>query len=473
MQYQDNGAPLGPDFGGGAAGTVMHPVVMVAMILAIILILVLPRKYAIAPFLCIVFLAPFGQQLNVGGLHFFVLRIVVLFGLLRMAIAKLMAQTEVISGRINKIDKVFFLWVVFRVSAITLRSLSMPALLNQGGFLLDAIGAYFVLRYLIRDQDDVIRAVKIIASVTLVVGICMLNEKFRSQNIFGYFGSVPIVPAIREGSVRAQGPFGHSILAGTFAATILPLFILLWKNGKSKILSIAGVVGSTIMVISSASATPLLAYLAVVFGVCMWTLRKQMRVIRWGIVILLVALHLVMKAPVWFVIGHVDLIAGNSGYHRAYLIDLFIRHFFDWWLIGTKAMGSWGFDMWDLSNQFVQEGELGGLATFVCFVAMISIGFSWIGKTRKAVEGDRKQEWIVWLLGIALFSHVVAFFGISYWDQTRVSWLALFAMISAICVPILKTQAIPLQQAEMASASSQVTYGPASALGSTRNRLAN
>jgi hypothetical protein len=90
-------------------------------------------------------------------------------------------------------------------------------------------------------------------------------------------------------------------------------------------------------------------------AICFWPFRKGMRTFRWGLVAVLIGLHLVMKSPVWFLISRVDVIAGNSGYHRAMLIDQCIRHFTDWWLIGTNAAGTWGWDMWDLSNQFVAE----------------------------------------------------------------------------------------------------------------------
>jgi hypothetical protein len=52
-----------------------------------------------------------------------------------------------------------------------------------------------------------------------------------------------------------------------------------------------------------------------------------------------------MKAPVWFLIARIDLAGGSSGYHRAMLIDTFLRHFGDWWLLGTKDAFSWGWDM--------------------------------------------------------------------------------------------------------------------------------
>jgi hypothetical protein len=154
-----------------------------------------------------------------------------------------------------------------------------------------------------------------------------------------------------------------------------------------------------------------------------------MRTVRWVFLSLLVACALAMKAPVWFLIARIHLIGGSTGWHRANLIDVFFRHFGDWWLHGTNAASTWGWDMWDLSNQFVAEGESGGLATFICFVAMISISFGMIGKARKAVEGDRQKEWFLWLFGVAMFAHVVAYFGISYYDHMQVSWFTFLAAI--------------------------------------------
>jgi hypothetical protein len=141
-----------------------------------------------------------------------------------------------------------------------------------------------------------------------------------------------------------------------------------------------------------------------------------------------------MKAPVWFLIARIDLTGASSGYHRAMLVDTFIRHFNEWWLIGTNTNASWGYDMWDLSNQFVAEGVTGGLATFICFIALISMSFGRIGDARKAARGDRKREWFLWFLGAALVSHIVAYWGISYFDHTQMSWFALLIMINVATV---------------------------------------
>jgi hypothetical protein len=174
-----------------------------------------------------------------------------------------------------------------------------------------------------------------------------------------------------------------------------------------------------------------------------------MQIVRWGFVVMLIALHLVMKAPVWFLIARADLIAGSSGYHRAMLIDLCVRHFSDWWLIGTNAAGTWDWDMWDTSNQFVQEAESGGLLTFICFVMIVARSFNKLGKARKIVANDPQQERFMWFLSIALFTNCILFFGISYFDHTKIMWFALLAIIAAATAPILATQTIPHPAAEL------------------------
>jgi hypothetical protein len=429
-------------FGGGLQETLLHPIVLVAMVVSAILILLLPRKYVIVPVLVTSLLVPLGQQVVMGGLHFFVMRIIILFGCARMLMTKASSQTELLAGGFNSMDKWFTLWAVFRALTTLVLYASIPAVIGECGFLWDVFGGYFLLRFLIRDYDDITRAAKVLALIAIVIAAGMLNERMHFQNIFGFLGGVPIIPSIRQGTIRAQGPFMHAILAGTFGGTLVPLFFWLWKVAKSKFLAVIGFISSTVIVVAAASSTALMALGAGIFAMCLWLFRTKMRQVRWGIVILILSLSLVMKAPVWFVISHVDIVGGNSSYQRAYLIDQFIRHFGDWWLLGTYQSDSWGFDMWDHTNQFVAEGEGGGLVTLVCFIAMISVSFGMIGKARKAIEGDKEKEWMLWILGAALFAHIVGYFGISYFDQTRVAWFVLLAMISAAAVPMLVPQKV-------------------------------
>jgi hypothetical protein len=101
------------------------------------------------------------------------------------------------------------------------------------------------------------------------------------------------------------------------------------------------------MVLMANSSTPILAYVAGILGLLLWPVRRKMKVVRWLIVITLGVLAIVMNAPVWFVIAHINVVGGSGGYDRAFLIDMCMRHIRDWWLIGTNQNGNWGYDMWE------------------------------------------------------------------------------------------------------------------------------
>ncbi len=449
--------PPNNTFGGGTAETVLGTGVLVLMVIAILLVFLLPRRWFLVPLMFAIFLLP-TQSFVIGGFHLFVSRILILAGLGR-AMASRSPNSHLFGGGYNAVDTLFILYAIFHVSAFVLLYREMGALANQLGFLWDLLGGYFLMRFLIQDDDDVQRIVKIFSVVAAVLAATVLYEKFYDVNLYGFIAGHPIIPEIRNGSIRAQGPFHHAILAGTFGATLLSLFFWLWKSGKSKLLGLIGMLASSAITFASASSTPVSAYLAGILAICFWPIRGRMRMVRWGIVLAILTLNMVMRAPVWWALEHVDLAGGSAGEHRAELVDNFIRHFGDWWLIGTKDNAKWGFEMWDQSNQYIADGETGGVATFICLIGVISVSFRRIGISRRSLQGDRPQEWYVWLLGAALFSHTVAFLGISYFDQTQFTWYALLAMISATTAPLLKARGLsPERHAETLSAKPQVAY---------------
>jgi hypothetical protein len=451
----------GPDnnrFGGGAGGTFLHPLVLVLMVLACILILLLPRKYVMIPFTILVILVPIGQQVYLAGFHFYADRILIMFGCIRIAFTKLTSEDKIIPWGYNGIDKLYYASTLFGAVATVLLFREFQAFTNQVGVLWDGIGGYIVVRYMIQDKEDIARFIKILAGCMVIIAGAMLNELYRGQNPFGIItGNYAVT--IRDGAIRAHGPIFGPIVAGTFGATALCMFVWLLSTGKSRGLAIVGIISCTIVTYTSQSSTPLLAYTAAVIGMSMWFFRKQMRIIRWGIALGLIALHMIMKAPVWFIISHVDLVAGNSGFHRAVIIDGLVKHFSEWWLVGVKSTKYWGWDMWDQANQFVGVGENGGLLTLICFIWMISRSFGRIGLARKAVQGDKKKEWELYLLGAALFAYVVSFFGTSFGNGPEVfPWYALFAMIAVVSTPALQGSTVTVPRLSEAKSPFRFKY---------------
>ncbi len=428
-------------FGGGAWETVLGPGVLVLLLVAIVLILLVRRKFILGPLMFGLFLLPVGQTLVLGGLHLYVSRMLIGVALIR-AVTSRSSHAPLFGAGYNSIDKLFIVWAILRTSAFILRFREIGAVVNQAGFLWDVLGGYFLMRILIQDDDDGLRAIKVLSAVAAVLGLTMLYEKLYQVNLYGLLTTAPIISEVRNGSIRAQGPFHHAILAGTFGATLLPLFVWLWKSRRARSLGLIGMVASTVITFTAASSTSVSAYAAAIIAICLWPLRNKMRMIRWGLAIGILMLNFAMHAPVWYALEHVDFAGGSAGPHRAELIDDFVKHFGDWWLVGTND---------------VAEGESGGLATFICFLAMLYLGFKWIGISRKSSVGNRQNQWYFWLLGTALFSHAFAFFGISYFDQTRDSWFALLAVISVATAPFVRRTAPATTERQSEQSASMVT----------------
>src|SRR5580704_10156366 len=169
-------------FAGGATETTLAPIVLIAMIIAILLILVLPRKYALLPLFFVLLLVPVGQQVVVGGVHLFVSRILVLFGLFKMFLTKLMSQGDLAGGGFNSIDRAFLWCALCQAAAAVLLFRSTDALVNQSGLLLDFVGGYFLLRFLIQDEEDIFRVIKCFALVALIIAFSMVVDLFTLNN---------------------------------------------------------------------------------------------------------------------------------------------------------------------------------------------------------------------------------------------------------------------------------------------------
>lgn len=433
---------------GGGGDTFVNPVALVLVLAAIVLILLLPRRQIIIPLLVASFFIPLGQVVIIGGLHFYVFRFLILFAWIRV-----LAKGWATNFALSRIDKAIVLWALVDALAFILLWGQWGAFINRMGFLYNVLGCYFLFRVLYNDAEDTDRTIRVFVIICLALGLCMVNEKLTGRNLFWVFGGVPQLTSLREGSLRAQGPFLHPILAGTLGAMLLPLFGgLWWREKKTRWMPMVGAISAITMIIASASSTPIVTAVAGVIGLSFWPLRRYMRVFRWGLVAMLAGLHLVMKAPVWALIGRIEIVGGSSSDHRYELVNRFILHFGDWWLLGAKYTGDWGYLMHDVSNQFVSVGIEGGLAGFALFIWVIVCCFKALGRARNSMKSDQAAQKRLWSLGASLFACVVAFVGISFFDQTDIAWYALLAMIAASTqVRVAKSECVPNSQTSVAT----------------------
>lgn len=396
--------------------------------IAALLLFRFPRKWAALPLLIGASYATTDNVLEVGPFHFPLIRILIALGLLRV-----LSKGERPSGGANSLDKMLILWACWAVFSSFFHADIPAALVYRLGLAYNGLGLYFLLRCFITDFDSLLGLCKVILIVLVPVALEMVSETFTGQNLFSLLAGTAADCDVRDGKIRARGPFAHSILAGTVGAVCLPFAFVLWKSNRR--LAIMGLLATCGMVISSRSSGPLMSCMFGVFGLVLWYQRHRIRAIRWTAFWVVLVLALVMKAPIYYLLARIDLTGSSTGYHRAILIDAAISHLGEWWFSGTDYTRHWtpnpGFgNDTDITNHYIRMGVWGGLPLMGLFIGILTVAFRAVGKAMRARANSSNQElFLIWALGSILFAHSASIMSVSYFDQ---SVFFLYLVLAAI-----------------------------------------
>lgn len=192
-----------------------------------LLMLVLPRRYALMPVLALMCYMTMGMRFVLAGMNFTMMRILLVFGWTRI-----LARGETRGLRPHRIDRTILIWMICGTVIYCLMWQTVDALKYKLGSVYTVLGFYFMFRCLVRDREDVERIFKMFAICIVPLAGMMIVEKSTARNLFAAFGGVPEITTIRNGSLRCQGPFAHPILAGTMGATIFPYMLNLWRERR-------------------------------------------------------------------------------------------------------------------------------------------------------------------------------------------------------------------------------------------------
>lgn len=409
----------------------MNAVGFIFTLVTCVMVWTLPRRWAILPVLIGAGLMTRGQTLDIGPIHFPVIRIIVTVGLIRT-----MSRGERIVGGLSRLDRVIIWWAVAMFITSLFHTSAGPVF--RIGLLWTEIGAYFLFRILLQDLKDYERWFKAVGIILLPVMLTMFAEKSNGRNLYSSLGGVRVEAPFRGGKYRAQGPFAHAILAGTVGATCFGMSLYLWRRYRK--LALLGIVATGGVVYTSGSSGPMMTAAAIFGAMLMWRIRDKLRLIRWGIVLALVALNFIMKDPVYYILARIDITGGSTGWHRAELIHAAITHLDEWWQTGTDYTRHWmptGVHAneihTDITNHYLQMGVWGGLPVMFMFIWIIVVGFSEVGRALRAnAAAPFEQRFLIWTLGCILFGHVTNIFSISYFDQSVIFFYLLLAMIGAL-----------------------------------------
>lgn len=416
-----------------------HPLGLVVLFLAVFLSWAIPRRLALLPLLLVTCYLPLGQFFELGGIRLSFYRIILL-----VAAARMLVRGDNRGLRMTSLDRVFIAWVLvsFFLGLLTQPSTFESRLISRLGESYNAIGTYFVARCCLRDLDDLAAHLRALGLLLIPLAAAMVHERVTGYNFFSIFGGVPEQTPMRNGVVRSQGAFRHAILAGTYGAFLFPLFVGLYRRGREgRVSALAGLASTVVVCFASASSGAVLALGAAILGLAAWMVRRSMRAIRFALVAGFVLLALTMNAPVWYIFARISDVAGGTGWYRSFLLEQATRYFHEWYLVGSLYTAHWApggetapndANNTDIVNHYVWEGLQGGILKLLLFVGLIIIGFRVIGR-HVGAGGDRPpaQRYFAWALGVSLFTHVVSFLSVTYFDQIIVMWYVTLAAIAA------------------------------------------
>lgn len=406
--------------------TNVHPVGLAVLLVLGLATVLAPRKYAFLPMVIMAAFIPSAQKIAVFTMDFTFLRILVLFGFLR-----LLGRGEAAGFRWQRMDQVLVAWVIVGFAASVLRT-SGRSLVYECGVAFDSVGLYFLFRCLVRDWADVCRLARTAALISILVALAFFVESRTQRNLFALFGGVREITAVRDGRLRCMGPYNHPILAGVFWAVLLPVMASQIWAARHRWLGIAGAFSAVLIVFCCASSTPVLGVAAGALGALAFFPRYHLRQIRWLAVLGLILLHFIMNAPVWHLISRFSAVGGSTGYHRYRLIDAAIHRFPEWALVGVNGTAHWGYFLFDVTNHYVAQGVTGGALKLALFLWFMSLAFAGVGRLWRSVETDPAKLAVAWGLGVAMFVQAVCFIGVSYFGQIILLWYMIPAVICSL-----------------------------------------
>jgi hypothetical protein len=407
-------------------------------ILAVLLAVVVcgTRRWALLAMLTGTFFLTQGHSLDVASLNIFPARF-----LASAAFARVLLRRELSWSRLNKLDWTLLITYNYTALVWILRSSDRSA--EQFAFAVDPTLCYLALRGLLAEVNDFGWLLVSFAPFLLLFTVLVALERVSGHSSFEVVGA-NWGTYMRNAVPRCSGSFRHATLLGSIAAAFLALYVALFSQRAHRIQAGVGVVSCLSLIVLSNSGGPLTSTLAALAGWLVWPFRTRMRLVRYAVLGVLVALIFCMEAPIWYLPFKVSQVVGGGGYHRGQIMQSAWNDIGRWWLVGMElrdtlpwipyAHGETGGA--DITNGFVTIAIKGGLLALILWIGILSRAFARVGDGLKGFRpsrpNGRDMEALIWGLGVALLVHAVSWLGIAYFDQSWVIWLMHVAAVSTL-----------------------------------------
>ncbi|MFZ9915418.1 MAG: hypothetical protein ACO3IB_08825 [Phycisphaerales bacterium] len=360
---------------------------------------------------------PSGQRVLIAGADFSLVRI-----LCCVALAKFAAGSQILRIQFSAVDLLVVGGGVARALCTFITHGGIPPAITSIGGSIEIVGAYLVTRAALRSREDLVWLGRWTLVFALPIAAIFMIEWSTGRNMLSVFGGVPLMTAIREGRLRCQGAFAHPILAGCFFVALAPLWVAQWSLARGALICWTGLALTSVVVFCCSSSTPLAAFGLTVVALLSYRGWRHLRIVLYTGIASAIVLHFLMTKGIWHLIARIDLFAGNTGWHRAHLIEESINHFDEWWLFGTVSTAHWGYGLQDVTNQYLIEGTRGGIWAMFALLLSIVISMAGIGRALRRWPDASPEHWMAYCAGVSIFAQSFIFLAVSYFGQTVIIW---------------------------------------------------
>ena len=382
-----------------------------------------------------------GQNIDIG-INFYAIRILSFALMIRVLV-----RHELLLRDLTPIDYAVLIAFAYMSVVLTLRSDS--GYVSNIAVTVDAYCCYFGFRGVVRGEEDLRWLLQKLVILCIPYALLVAIERVRGASVFVFMGGLS-AGWMREGVTRCMGSFRYAVSLGTFGASLMPLYFAQWFSPNDRKYAYAGIGICAWLIWASNSGGSFGAAIFAVVGWGFWFLRGRMREVRWSILGAIVVLAVIMKAPVWFILNRVSF--GGDAWHRAYLIDVAVRHLSQWWFAGMPIEETAPWFPYkiavtggaDITNQYLVYGVTAGIGAILLFIRVLAKAYSQLGLSMRKLaalgQAGGIRQMMIWGLGVMLTVHVVSFLGISYFDQLYVVWFLQLAVITGVTGQILQAQ---------------------------------
>ena len=366
-------------------------------------------------YLATVLLYPAFLTLPLGTIDFTAARIVIIVGLLRI----IFDSRAVRSFRVNRIDILVVVLFAWGTLALMITEGGGAILENRSGALVDTLFVYAVARLAIRTRADLVKVAKVVAVIVLFLAILGVMESYsgwspysplKAYDPWSRHISADPEQSMRLGLYRAGGAGGNSIVFGMTFVLVMPLVMVLFREGANlRLLGGAATIACVAGAFSSMSSGPFMSMVIFIFCALLVYKPDLVKPILVILFLVCVAAEVGSNRHFYHLIGYLAL-GSSATWYRSRLFDLALQDLPKYWTFGYgfKDPG-WGLlldgrSYTDLCNNYVLLAVTQGAAAALLFIGILVEA---VRRARKAYKASypaafSDAAWFIGSLFVAL-----------------------------------------------------------------------